>query len=58
MLNLVKKFWKEEDGQGLTEYGLILGLIAVVVIGALVFLGEQIEAVFETITGKMENPSS
>ncbi|MBS3969038.1 MAG: Flp family type IVb pilin [Clostridia bacterium] len=53
MLNLVKKFWKEEDGQGLTEYGLILGLIAVAVIGALGLLSGQIQNVFQQITGAL-----
>ena len=29
MLNIVKKLWKEEKGQGLAEYAVILLLIAV-----------------------------
>ena len=33
---------RDEDGQGLAEYALILALIAVVAIVALVFLGTQI----------------
>lgn len=53
MLNLVKKFWKEEDGQGLTEYGLILGLIAVVVVGLLVAMGQQISDVFQAIVDNL-----
>ncbi|WP_035268383.1 Flp family type IVb pilin [Desulfitibacter alkalitolerans] len=53
MLNLVKKFWKEEDGQGLTEYGLILGLIAVVVVGLLATMGTQIRDVFQAIVDQL-----
>ena len=33
---------RDEDGQGLTEYALILSLVVVVAIVALLFLGGQI----------------
>lgn len=33
---------RDEDGQGLAEYALILALIAIVAIVALIFLGNQI----------------
>ncbi len=33
---------REEEGQGLAEYALILGLIAIVAILSLVFLGDTI----------------
>ena len=35
----MKKFFKNESGQGMVEYGLIIALIAVVVIVALTNLG-------------------
>lgn len=35
-----------ERGQGLAEYALILSLIAIAVIGALTFFGQQLQAVF------------
>jgi len=38
-----------ERGQGLAEYALILALIAVVVIGAVIFLGDQIQKIFDNI---------
>ena len=38
-----------EHGQGLAEYALILALIAVIAIGALVFLGSQISGILSTI---------
>ena len=41
------KFLKDEEGQGMVEYGLIIGLIAIVVIGALTVLGPQIAGLFE-----------
>jgi Flp pilus assembly pilin Flp len=38
-----------ERGQGLTEYALILALIAIIAILALIFLGEQISTILSTI---------
>jgi pilus assembly protein Flp/PilA len=36
------RFRRDEDGQGLAEYALILALIAIVAIVALLYLGSQI----------------
>jgi pilus assembly protein Flp/PilA len=36
------RFHRDEDGQGLAEYALILALIAIVAIVALIYLGSQI----------------
>ncbi len=38
-----------EEGQTLAEYGLILALIALVVIAALIVLGDSVAALFERI---------
>lgn len=40
---------EEESGQGMVEYGLIIVLIAVVVIGALTVIGTNLNAKFQTI---------
>ncbi|MDA8235372.1 MAG: Flp family type IVb pilin [Clostridia bacterium] len=50
MLNLLKRLWKDEEGQGMTEYALIIALVAVLLIGALGLLKDDIEAVFTRIT--------
>ena len=42
----MKKFFKDESGQGMVEYGLIIALIAIVVIVALTTLGGKIGGVF------------
>lgn len=49
MLELMRRFIQNEDGQGLAEYALILVLIAVVVIGALMALGGRINEIFQDI---------
>ncbi len=38
-LNVLAAFDRDEEGQGLAEYALILALIAILAIVALVFLG-------------------
>jgi pilus assembly protein Flp/PilA len=39
---LIDLFRRDEEGQGLAEYALILALIAIVCIAALLFLGGRI----------------
>ena len=53
MLNLVKRLVREEEGQGLVEYALIIGLVSVVIIGALGLLGDGIGDIFAAIGTKL-----
>ena len=46
LINLVRR---EDEGQGLAEYALILALIAIVAIIALIFLGTQVSGILSTI---------
>jgi pilus assembly protein Flp/PilA len=41
--------YREEDGQGLAEYALILALIAIVAIIALIFLGGQVSKILSAV---------
>ncbi len=40
---------RDEEGQGLAEYALILALIAIVVIGAVIFLGSQVNTIMSNV---------
>jgi pilus assembly protein Flp/PilA len=40
---------RDEGGQGLAEYALILALIAIVAIIALIFLGGQVSSILSTV---------
>jgi pilus assembly protein Flp/PilA len=44
-----------EKGQDLAEYALLIGLIAIVAIVAVTALGTNINAVLNTIGGKLKN---
>lgn len=53
MMNLMMRLWKDEEGQGMVEYGLIIALVSIVVITALIALGGGLENVFEDITEEL-----
>jgi pilus assembly protein Flp/PilA len=42
-------FFRDEEGQGLVEYALIIAVIAIAVIVAMVFLRGQIQNIFSNI---------
>ena len=46
---LLRRLLKEEEGQTLVEYGLLLALIALVVIAALTILGQKVANTFNRI---------
>ncbi|WP_064537394.1 Flp family type IVb pilin [Mesobacillus campisalis] len=49
MLEKMKNLVVEEEGQALTEYGLLIGLIAVAVIATLLLLGPKINTLFDKV---------
>lgn len=49
---------RNEEGQGMVEYGLILGLIALVAIVALIALGPKIKNLFETASNEMNKATT
>jgi pilus assembly protein Flp/PilA len=53
MRNLVTRLVKEESGQGMAEYGLILALVAIAAIAALTALSGGINEIFNKIGGKL-----
>ncbi len=52
-MDLIRIAWtqrvRDEHGQGLAEYALILALIAIVAIVALIFLGGQISTIISDV---------
>ncbi len=47
----------EEEGQGLVEYGLILGLIAVVAIAALNATGSNVNSMLQRVANTLDTVS-
>ena len=46
---LIASIRREDEGQGLAEYALILALIAIIVIVALIFLGGQVSTILSNV---------
>ncbi|SAI72461.1 pilin subunit [Bordetella ansorpii] len=53
----LKAFWQDEEGATAIEYGLIAGLIAVVIVVAVTNLGGTLNGIFTTINEKL-SPAS
>ncbi len=51
----LRRLGRDEEGQGLVEYGLIIALVALVVIGAVLLLGKELNNIFGTITTGIQN---
>lgn len=44
---------RSERGQDLAEYGMLIGLVALVVVGAVIILGTNLTTVFTAIAGQV-----
>jgi pilus assembly protein Flp/PilA len=54
----MKRFFVEEEGQTLVEYGLLVSLIALVVIAVLTLLGRRVQTVFNTAQEALNTATS
>ncbi len=54
----MNRFFREEEGQGLVEYALIIGLIAIVAIAALSAAGGSVSGLFNNINNKLGEANS
>jgi pilus assembly protein Flp/PilA len=57
LLNYVKSFVRDEEGQDLLEYALLVALIALIAIGAVGAAGGSVKTIFENIATQLSNPS-
>jgi Flp pilus assembly pilin Flp len=55
LLNLVKSFARNEEGQDLLEYALLVALIALFAIGAVQMAGGSVQTIFENIATQLAN---
>jgi pilus assembly protein Flp/PilA len=49
----VRRLTRDDEGQGLTEYALILALIAIIAIAALTLLGTSVSNVLSTVANSI-----
>lgn len=55
-MNLISKLMKDESGQGMVEYGLIIAVVAVVAIVGLGAFGTQLSAFFNGLVNRIPTP--
>ena len=55
MVKHIVRFMKEEDGATAVEYGLMVALIAVVIIGAVTLLGTNLSSKFNDVATAVQN---
>jgi pilus assembly protein Flp/PilA len=53
MTQMLMKLWKDEEAPTAVEYGIMVALIAVVIIAAVTTVGDNLEAVFTSVGGKL-----
>ena len=49
LVNAVKSFVRNEEGQDLLEYALLVALIALVAVGAVTLAGKNVSTIFNNI---------
>lgn len=57
LINRAKNSLSRQEGQGMVEYAMIIGLVAIGVIVVLTLLGTQVTGIFTRITGSLEGVS-
>ena len=58
MMNLVKKFVREEEGAAMVEYAIIIGIIAVGVVAIVASIGAWVHGRFETLDGELTDATT
>lgn len=58
MVNTLKQLWADEDGQGMVEYGLIVGIISVAVIASLTSMKGSLVSLFQKATDGLNTGAS
>ncbi len=58
MLKFLGRVIRDEQGATAVEYGLLVAVISIVVVGAAILVGENLRAVFNDVAGCLNSPSS
>jgi len=53
MRKLINRFRRDDEGAALVEYGMLVGLIAVICVVAVTALGTEVSTAFQTIANAL-----
>jgi Flp pilus assembly pilin Flp len=54
MINAVHKMWKDEHGQDIAEYAVMLALILVLVVGTVKLVGSNANNAFSSVASSLQ----
>lgn len=57
-MKFIKTLLKDESGQAVSEYALIVGLILIAAIGAFSLIGDEIKKIFNNLLNALKGTSS
>jgi Flp pilus assembly pilin Flp len=55
MMHFLQKLWKEEGGQDIAEYAVMLAVILVIVVGTVRLIGTNANNVFSSVASSIAN---
>ncbi|CAB3772446.1 Flp family type IVb pilin [Paraburkholderia solisilvae] len=58
MKKAIQQFLRDEEGAAAIEYGLLVGLISVMIIGGATLAGTSIHTIFDTISTALSTASA
>jgi Flp pilus assembly pilin Flp len=53
MLQLIHRVWKDEEGQDIAEYAVMLAVILVIVVGTIRLIGSNANTVFSQVASSI-----
>jgi pilus assembly protein Flp/PilA len=56
MFRIFRRLRKDEDGATAIEYGLVAGIISIVIITTITMVGSRLESVFSFIGSSLDDP--
>lgn len=56
MTKQLKALWKNEDGQDIAEYAVMLAVILVIVVGTIKLIGSNAQNVFSSVGSSLVQP--
>lgn len=54
MANFLQKLWKDEEGQDIAEYAVMLAVILVIVVGTIRLIGSNANNVFSNVGSALQ----
>ncbi|MGI9101636.1 MAG: Flp family type IVb pilin [Terriglobales bacterium] len=53
MQEMIRKMWRDDDGQDLIEYALIVGLVSIIAVVAITAAGVSINTIWTNVSGAL-----